>query len=149
MARKPPISLDGFDELIDKLAKAGKDVDSIADDCAKRSAEIADANLRKQMVSAGEAVAGMIPDLPVPSVEREGNSWYVKVGFDMPDRLDPKNPSEGHKAVFLNYGTPHRTERKGQVDARKFVTKARRKSVREIKKAEEQALAKMVEGLAK
>lgn len=149
MARKPPISLDGFDELIAKLTKAGKDIDSIADDCAKRSAEIADANLRRQMSSAGETVAGMIPYLPEPSVERDGNSWYVKVGFEMPASLDPKNPSEGHKAVFLNYGTPHRTEKKGQVGAKKFVTKARRKSVREIKKAEEQALTKMVEGLAK
>ena len=147
MARKPPVTLDGFEEMIEALTKAGNDLEAIAADCAKRSAEIADSNLRRQMSAAGGAASDMIGHLPKPSIEHEGNIWTVKVGFEMPDRLDERNPAEGHKAVFLNYGTPHRMEDKGQVAAQKFVTKARKKSVREIKKAQEESLAEMLKGL--
>lgn len=147
MARKQAVSLNGFDEMIKALEKAGKDIDAIASDCARRTAEIADANLRDQMRKSG-VPNDLINDMPLPKVEHDGNAFYVQVGYEK-DRYDPANPSETYKAVFLNYGTPHRSPDRGQLKKKGFVSKAKRKSVKEIKKAEEQALTEMLKEASK
>lgn len=148
MARKPILSLDGFDELLAKIQKAGGTIDQAADTCARKAADIADQNLRQAMQTA-KVDSDLISKMPKPSVEKEANSWHVKVGYVKENRMDPDNLSEAYKVILLNYGTPHRTESKGQVKKKLFVRKAKRKSTAAIKKMEEETLNNMLGGLTK
>lgn len=142
MARKPFLSLDGFEELLARLDKAGASLDRIADDCARGAAEECRQSLVAEMRRA-KVDADIIRAMPAPRIEREGNRWAVQVGF-FKDHYDPREPSEAYKAIFLNYGTPHRTEAKGQIKARGFVKKAKRKAAKAVKARQEKALRDML-----
>ena len=69
----------------------------------------------------------------------------VQVGWEMGE-YNPQNLSEGFKALFLNFGTPHRSKH-GKVKARGFITRAKKKSKKNIKAAQENALNEILRGL--
>lgn len=143
MARKPFVTLDGFEELVARLTKAGRSADAIAGRCAEAAAGVCHQALVDEMRRA-QVDGGLIDDMPKPDIEREGNKWHVRVGFRKDESYDPDDPAPAYKAIFLNYGTPHRQET-GQVKARGFVKKARKRSRKGVKEAEEAAFARMLE----
>lgn len=138
------LKLDGFDELLSKIQNAGGSIDSAATTCLKNSASIMEAELKTQMSNAG-VDSGLINSMPAPQIEQEGNRITARVGYKK-GAYNPRDPSDGYKVVFLNYGTPNRSKH-GKVKARGFIAKAKKNAKKQIKKQQEETLNEILRGL--
>lgn len=138
------LNLDGFDGLLNKIEKAGGTVDSAAKKCLQKSAQIMHDELKTQM-QAADVDSDLINRMPPPEVEASGNRHTARVGYKK-GTYDPKNPSDGFKVVFANYGTPHRSEH-GKQPAKGFIQKAKKKANTKIKKAQKETLNEIIGGL--
>ena len=138
------LNLDGFDGLLNKIEKAGGTVDSAAKKCLQKSAQIMHDELKTQM-QAADVDSDLINRMPPPEVEASGNRHTARVGYKK-GTYDPKNPSDGFKVVFANYGTPHRSEH-GKQPAKGFIQKAKKKANAKIKKAQKETLNEIIGGL--
>lgn len=138
------LNLDGFDDLLDKIEKAGGTVDGAAKKCLQKSAQIMHDELKTQM-QAADVDSDLINRMPPPEVEANGNRHTARVGYKK-GTYDPKNPSDGYKVVFANYGTPHRSEH-GKQPAKGFIQKAKKKANTKIKKAQKETLNEIIGGL--
>lgn len=135
------LKLEGFDALISEIEKAGGTVDRATNSCLQQSAQIMHTELKAQM-KAADVDDGLIDRMPSPEVAQEGNRYTARVGYKK-GAYDPKNPSDGYKAVFANYGTPRRSEH-GQQPAKRFIEKAKKKANTKIKKAQKETLNKIL-----
>lgn len=137
------LKLQGFDYLLDDIQRAGGNINDAVDKAVKAGAAELEAQLR------AECAAADIPDSITSEIRtkhmRSGNLYKCQVGWEMGD-YNPDNLSTGYKALFLNYGTPHRTKH-GKIKARGFITKAKRKARRKVKLAQAQALDEIIRGL--
>lgn len=140
------LKLDGFDELLSEIEKAGGTIDGAVESCIKQSAGIMHDELKAQMTAA-KVDGGLINRMPSPEIENEGNRHTARVGYKK-GAYDPRNPSDGYKVVFINYGTPHRSKH-GQIAERGFIQKAKKKANTKIKKAQKQTLDEILKGLKK
>lgn len=138
------LQLDGFDELLKKIEKAGGSIDAAAETCIKKSANIMEAELKTQM-SKADVDSGLINQMPAPTIEKEGNRITARVGYKK-GAYNPNNISDGYKIVFLNYGTPKR-KKHGKIKARGFIAKAKNKARPQIKKQQEETLNEILGGL--
>lgn len=138
------LKLSGFDDLLEQIRRAEGDVDKASERCLKESAQVMHNELTAQMQKAGVA-SDLIARMPPPEIERDGNSMIARVGYK-PTQYDPTKPSDYFKAIFLNYGTPHRSKH-GKVKARGFIGKAQRKAKSQIKKKQEETLNEIIEEL--
>lgn len=107
------LKLDGFEELMKAVEKAGKNVNDVAEKVATESADIAAAEIATQYKNGGH---NSLADSVTKAVEIEGNRYKTSVGF-VKDDYNPRNLSPFYKAVFLNYGTPKRTVKTEKVRA--------------------------------
>ena len=163
---KTVLTLTGFDELINKIERAGGSVRTSVDAVMKESATIMKNELTSQMQKAN-VDSGLISRMPAPKVEWEGNKCTAKVGYEK-GSYNPNNLSDGYKVVFLNYGTPkeRHTNQDGQhvflngtwvtlgngrgaIKARGFIAKAKKKAKPQIKKKQEETLHDILKGLEK
>lgn len=133
MAGKAMLQLKGFEELSEQIQKAGGSVDRAAESCVRQSAQIMEAELKAQMQVAG-VESDLINSMPPPQITVDGNRYSAAVGYKK-GNFDPNDPSDAHKVVFLNYGTPNRTMH-GKVAARGFIQAAKKKARPRIKKAQ-------------
>lgn len=138
------LQLDGFDDLLKKIEKAGGSIDNAAESCLKKSASIMEDELKAQMNKAN-VDSGLINRMPAPSIEKEGNRITARVGYKK-GAYNPRNPSDGYEVVFINYGTPRRSKH-GKIKARGFIAKAKRKARPQIKKQQETTLKEILRGL--
>lgn len=138
------LQLDGFDDLLKKIEKAGGSIDTAAESCLKKSASIMEDELKAQMNKAN-VDSGLINRMPAPSIEKEGNRITARVGYKK-GAYNPRNPSDGYEVVFINYGTPRRSKH-GKIKARGFIAKAKRKARPQIKKQQETTLKEILRGL--
>lgn len=146
MSSKAILQLKGFDNLLEQIQKAGGSIDQAADSCLRQSAQIMQSELKAQMQAAG-VDGDLINSMPPPQIEIKGNRYSAAVGYKK-GNFDPRNPSDGYKAIFLNYGTPRRTKH-GKVAARGFIQKAKKDASPRIKKAQREALEKILERVSK
>lgn len=146
MASKAVLQLKGFDDLLERIQKAGGSIDRAADSCLRQSAQIMQAELEAQMQAAG-VDSNLINAMPPPQITVDGNQYSAAVGYQK-GSFDPRNPSDGYKVVFLNYGTPRRTKH-GKVAARGFILKAKQKANKPIKKAQRETLEKILGRVSK
>ena len=140
------LNLNGFDDLFEKIKKAGGTVDKAAKTCMEKSADTMQAELKEQMQSVNVS-ARLINAMPPPKISVDGNRYKAEVGYEKGD-YDPRNPSDGYKVVFLNYGTPKRTKH-GKVKARGFIHAAREKARPKIKKQQGETLNDILKELKK
>lgn len=138
------MQLDGFDDLLKQIEKAGGKVQPAAETAMKKSADIMDAELRAQM-SQANVPANLIDEMPAPSIKNDYGLITARVGYKK-GAYDPNNLSTGYKVLFLNYGTPHRKEH-GQIEARGFIQRAKRRAKQKIKKVQESTLKDILKGL--
>ena len=138
------LQLDGFDELLKKIEKAGGSIDAAAETCLKKSANIMEAELKTQM-SKADVDAALINRMPAPTIEKDGNRMTARVGYKK-GAYNPNNISDGYKVVFLNYGTPKR-KKHGKIKARGFIAKAKKKAKPQIKRQQETTLDEIFRGL--
>lgn len=145
MAKKAGITLklEGFEELLQDIEAAGRSMDSAVESCIKQSAKTVDTELRAQLSKASQS--GLALRMPQPKVEKEANTVSAFVGFEK-GTYNPNNLSDGYKALFLNYGTPHRSKH-GHEKARNFISKAKKKATPKIKREQEATLKKILERL--
>lgn len=141
-SRKSYISLNlvGFDELLKNIEAAGGTINGAVDSCMKQSAQIQQKELKAQMQKK-KVDGALVNRMPPPEIKWDGNACIARVGYKKGE-YDPKNLSDGYKAVFINYGTP-------RVSPRKFIRAAQNKAKPQIKKAQEETLNKILERLQK
>lgn len=140
------IKLEGFDELLEEIEKATGDADRAAESALSVSAEIVDNELRTQLKAVTES--DLAERMPRYKINNKGNNILsAEVGFESTP-YDPDNLTDYYKAIFLNYGTPNRTKN-GKESARGFITKAKRRARPKIKKAQQEALEKILQRLKK
>lgn len=150
------LNLVGFDELLKKIEEAGGSVNGAVDSCMRQSAQIQQDELKAQMRKAVEktkkaysngkteyhtTLSKLINRMPPPTIEWDGNVCVTRVGYKKGE-YDPKNLSDGYKAVFINYGTP-------RISPREFIKAAQNKAKPQIKKAQEECLNKIIGRLNK
>lgn len=142
------LKLEGFDELIQRIEKAGGDSDKAARK-ARDDGAVALEQALKAECNAANVPSSLSSQIRVKSESGNG-SYKAKVGWDVPG-YDPTNPAPAFKAMFLNYGTPRRQTRaganRGLIVARGFIQKAKRKGGRAVKKAERDAFIKIIKEL--
>ena len=154
----------GFADLLEKIQKAEGDIEAATWEAARKGAKV----VRDELVS--ECNASGVPSSVSGAIafkaERDaaGNRYACSIGWRMPE-YDPRNPSPGHKAVFLNYGTPRRTVKsaavklnvngewvtlnpnRGYIDGRGFIGRAKKKARPKVKKMQKEVLEKIIKEL--
>lgn len=140
------LRLSGFDDLLERIEKAGGTVDRAAESCLKQSAQIMQSELKNQMQKSG-VDSDLISRMPPPEFKQDGNTMIARVGYKK-GAYNPDDLSDGYKVVFLNYGTPKRSKH-GKVEAKGFIDRAQKKARLRIKKAQKEALEKILERVSK
>ena len=141
-----------FDSLLRKIQKAGGDIEAATWDAARKGGRIYYQNLVE------ECKRSNVPDHLIDKIrfnclrDQSGNRYAVVVGWLM-ENYNPADIADGYKVVFLNYGTPRREtstgEDRGLIDGRGFIGRAKRKSKKPIKEAQQNFLNDLLKGLAK
>ena len=142
------IKLKGWNEYLDLIQAAGRELEPIARECITESAKIVE-----QELAAAASSAGVPGDL-VGDIETEisgnGNAYTASIGWKKGE-YNPKKLSNGYKIVFMNYGTGHRQTKlkanRGQMTELGFIQKGRTAANKKIKKKQKEALNAMTKGL--
>lgn len=134
------LNLEGFDELLKEIEAAGGSINGAVDSCMKQSAQIQQKELKAQMLKK-HVSDKQVNRMPPPQIEWNGNACIARVGYKKGE-YDPNNLSDGYKAVFINYGTP-------RISPREFIKAAQSKAKPQIKKAQQEALNKILRRLQK
>ena len=140
------LKFDGFEDLLNDIQEAGRTMNSAAEATMRQSAQVMHSTLISEMQSAG-VDSDLINTIAAPQIEVEGNIITAKVGFNK-GSYNPKDPSDSHKVVFLNYGTPHR-KKHGKMAEQGFIQKAKKKAMPKIRKQQKATLEKILSRLQK
>lgn len=140
------LKIEGFEELLHEIEKAGGNINTACETAMRQSAEVMQAELKSQMGASG-VPSDLINEMPAPTLKSEGDYYSAKVGYKK-GVYEPDDLSTGYKVVFMNYGTPRRASH-GKMRRLGFIQKAKSKAKPQIKKQQEQAFKKILEGLKK
>lgn len=142
------LNLTGFDDLLKKIEKADGDIQKASEQCIKQSAEIMQTELKSAMHSAGGGVdEDLINRMPNYTIESNAAKVTARVGYKATS-YNPNNLSDYFKAMFAQYGTPHR-KKHGQESARNFITKAKKAAKPKIKAQQQKTLNEILKDLTK
>ena len=141
------ISLKGFDRMLEELQEAGGDVDRAAASAIRESAKVVEDELQAAATASG--VPSDITSEIRTNTSKEGDRYEAEVGWIM-GNYDPKKPTAGYKAVFLNFGTVRRYTFKGQYRgeiqkqprAQQFIYRAKKNARPKVKKIQRQEILK-------
>lgn len=154
------LQLNGFDDLLEQIQKAGGDVNQAAEQCIRESANIMHDELKAAAQSSGMD-GGLVARMPQPEITVSGNRYTAKVGYKM-GNYDPDNPSDGFKAAFWNFGTPNRQtsddkqhvringkwvtlgRSRGAIAEHGYIAKAKKAAAPKIKKAQKATLQEIL-----
>ena len=148
------LKVKGFDEMLERVQRAGGDVDAAARRCMEQSLQVLERNLK------AEAEASGAPTNTVAhTVESNGNRISGETGWKLGD-YDSSNPSEGYEAMFVEFGTGKHSKRgkgkdrqtaaganRGSTEPRPFMATARKKSAKPIRALQEETLQNIVKEL--
>lgn len=152
-----------FAPLLEEIQRAGGNIDQAAAKVAKESTKI----VRDALVS--ECQASGVPQSLINQIKAEtkhdgANRYDCEIGWKKGE-YNPKNPSAGYVAAFLNYGTARRTVKlenarvringkwhtigtnRGALVAKGFIKRAKDKAKPQLKKAQEKMLKETLGGL--
>ncbi len=140
------LKIEGFDELMKAIEKAGKSADKAARECLEKSADIMQEQLKAEMQASG-VPGDLIDAMPASEIDGTGGLVTARVGYKK-GSYNPDDLSDGYKVLFYNYGTPNRTKH-GKEAAHGFIQRAKRKAKHAIRKQQEATLHEILRGLAK
>ena len=143
------LKIEGFDEMIKKLQKAGRDVDIEVEKCFSKCAKTVTDTLVEKARGAGLA------ESLVNKIERE--KWHKFGVFHFSVGWKKVKPSVGNPlpdvyiVMFFNYGTPRRTtkdgENRGEIKGRRFIKKAKMSAWNKVKKIQRDFIAQTMNDL--
>lgn len=144
------ITLKGFDDLFERLREAGKDVDKAAQKAIREGARVMETELRSEAEASGvpESITREIRT----KITSKDDRYTAAVGWEL-DGYDPRNPSAGYEAIFLNYGTVRRKTRRGKnrgaiskkAPEQQFIARAKKRAKAKIKKQQKKVLEEAIE----
>lgn len=144
------MKLEGFDDMIKRLEKAGKNVDFEVEKCFSECAK----TMTDTLVS--RAKSAKLDDDLINKIERKKwhkyGVFYFEVGWEKVARsYGGEALPDVYKVMFYNYGTPLRATRDGQnrgkIEGRGFIKKAKLSAINKVKKIQKDFLARYVENL--
>ena len=146
----------GFEEMLEAVEKAGGNVDKAARQCAEKSVVILESNLIREAQASGAETSTVSH-----SVTAKGNIITAETGWEL-GSYDSSNPSEGYKAMFVEFGTGRHSARgkgkdretaaghnRGSTAPRPFLAQARKKSAKQIHAIQRETLQNIVKELEK
>ena len=143
------LKLEGFDDLLKEIEKAEGSIEAATESAMRLSAHIMQTELKNQMAKSN-VDKSLIARMPPFEIEKDFGRIMARVGYKK-GGYDPDNLSDGYKVVFLNYGTPYRTEHGKILDKSDggriklgFIRRAKTAAKRKIKKQQEEALNKIL-----
>lgn len=154
-SNKSILQLQGFDEFLEELEKAGAKMDTEGRKCFEKCAENLYDELYAKASSAG-LDNRLLEQLEEEFIEVSSkNVWYYECGWK---KQKPKvNPlPDTYKVMFYNYGTPKRTTRSGAnrgtesahpVGSHGFIKKAKLAVRNKNKKLQKETLNRIIGGL--
>lgn len=139
------ISLKGFDRMLEELQQAGGDVDRAAASAIRESAKVVEDELQAAATASG-VPSDIISEIR-KNTSKEGDRYEAEVGWIM-GNYDPKKPTAGYKAVFLNFGTvkryTHKDYYRGEIQkqprAQQFIYRAKKNARPKVKKIQQEIL---------
>lgn len=146
------LKLEGFDELLKEIEKAGGKIDNSVKSCMNKSAKIMQIELKDEMQKSN-VDSGLINRMPPPEIENDHGMITARVGYRKGE-YNQDNLSDGYKVLFANYGTPYRKEHGKIVDIAAggtirlgFIVRAKNRAKRKIKAEQEKTLQEILKGL--
>ena len=144
---KITLNLDGFDDLLAAVKRAQGSVEKAARECAERSARVLESNLKSEAEASGSDASEVKAD-----IKQDALKFRVEVGWKLGD-YNAENPSQGYRAMFVEYGTGKFSERgkgkdretaaganRGSTLPSPFMNDARKKSEKSIHAIQEDML---------
>ena len=148
MGAKLKLTFRGFDVLLDEIRDAGGEIKPATERALQSSANLVTAKIRSGAEARNLGSSGIID----PAVKWSGNRAIAEVGYEL-GSYDSKNPSQGYKALFIEYGTGKRATKKGAnrgaVKANPFIRPAVEEGKKDIVNAQRKALERVLKGLKK
>lgn len=140
---KSVLTLKGFDKLLQQIQEAGADVDKAVVKAMEESVDIVYSDLQEEAHAVGvpDSVTQAIKKDPVKS---DGNYISGAVGWKL-GQYNPRNLSQGYKAVFMNYGAVRKN--RGTIAARGFIAAAKEKSKKNVKAVQRKTFNEIIKGL--
>jgi hypothetical protein len=142
------IKLDGFEEMLERIEKAGGKADKAARQVVKKSAEIVEAELKAECTR--QNIPDSIINAITTEIENSATTASAQVGWKL-GSYDPRKPAVGYLAVFLNYGAERRTTKRGQnrgrIVGKKFIATAKKKASKKVKALQQQMLEDIMKEL--
>lgn len=148
------LKVKGFDEMLERVQRAGGNVDAAARQCMERSLQVLESNLKKEAEASGAPTSTV-----THTVDVNGNRISGETGWEL-GAYDSSNPSEGYEAMFREFGTGKHSQRgkgkdretaaghnRGSTEPRPFMEKARKKSAKPIRALQEETLQNIVKEL--
>ena len=148
------LKVKGFDEMLERVQKAGGDIDRAARECMERSVEVLESNLIREAQASGADTSEVFHE-----VTASGNRVSAETGWKL-GGYDSDNPSEGYRAMFREFGTGKHSERgkgkdrktaaghnRGSTEPRPFMDRARKKSAKRVRAIQEETLQNIVKEL--
>lgn len=142
------IKIQGFEKMLEQVQEAGRDVDTAAAQAIRESASIVEAELK------ASCAASDVPDSITREIRKKvtasNGTYSAEVGWEL-GAYNPKDPSAGYKAIFLNYGTVRRQTARGKnrgaikkkPPTAQFIAKAKSSAKRKVRKAQQRVIDKV------
>ena len=140
------LSLKGFDKLLEQIQEAGGNIDKATEQAINKSVVVVSQDLHTACNSAG-VPSNVSSEIKSDRAEWNGNKCSARVGWKL-GAYNPDNPSQGYKAIFLNYGTPRR-KKHGKITARNFIATTKKASQPKLRKIQKETLDEILKGLPK
>lgn len=146
------LNLKGFEKMLEDIQAAGRDADAAAAQAITESAQVVETELRAATKAAG------VPDDITSEIRKkqthEGDRYEAEVGWEL-GTYNPKDPSAGYKAIFLNYGTVRRKTRRGfnrgaipkRSQDQQFIYAAKKRARAKVRKIQQELLKRALEEL--
>ena len=148
------LQLKGFDEMLEKLQKAGGDIDKAARVCMEKSVSVLEEYLIDEAAESGAETSEIFHQVTV-----NGNRVTGETGWKL-GNYDSNNPSEGYRAMFTEFGTGRHSARgrgkdretaaghnRGSTEPRPFMAQARKRAVKPVRTIQRETLQNIIKEL--